>query len=154
MKPRFGSQSYSACLLIFQYFLPEQTSVPPPDRTTPSVENSEAHGMCLIQEMLEKQSIPRDTAKIILSCWRDGTKQCMNSYIKRWVQHCLKWVKNPLVHLKMNWLIVSLDFTKRAKESWIHCFEHVAQCCLYTVLKQRLFSGQPCSCPKMFKGHV
>ena len=62
--------------------------------------------------------------------------------------------KPALVHLKMNWLTVSLDFTKRAKESWIQCFEHVAQCCLYTVLKWRLFSGQPCSCLKMFKGHV
>ena len=68
--------------------------------------------------------------------------------------HASNGWKKPLVHLKMNWLTVSLDFTKRPKESWIQCFEHVAQCCLYTVLKWRLFSRQPCSCPKMFKGRV
>ena len=51
--------------------------------------------MCLIREMLEKQGIPRDAAKMILSAWRDGTKRSYDSYIKRWVQHCLKRAKNP-----------------------------------------------------------
>ena len=123
-----------------------------PDRTTsPSVENNEAHDVCLTLEMLEKQGIPRDTAKIILSACRDCAKRCYDSGIKRWVQHCLNQVKNPLGP-SANELIIFLSRLQRGQR--LQHFECCMQCCLYTVFKWRLFSGQPCSCPKMFKGRV
>ena len=106
--------------------------VPPTDRTTPSVENSEAHGMCLIQEMLEKAEHSKRCCQIKNVFLRKSNsnalklKECMKQcYDSVWVIYiskdgyntALNGQKIPLVPLQMNWLISSLDFTKRAKDT-------------------------------------
>ena len=58
--------------------------------------------------------------------------------------------KIPLVPLQMNWLFSSVDYKEGKGCSTLN----IACSAVYAVFKWRLFSGQPCSCPKMFNGCV
>ena len=44
--------------------------------------------MFLVREALENRGIHKDSADIIMSRWREGTKKCYDSFIKKWIKHC------------------------------------------------------------------
>ena len=44
--------------------------------------------MFLVREALENRGIRKDSADIIMSRWREGTKKCYQSFIKKWIKHC------------------------------------------------------------------
>ena len=43
--------------------------------------------MFRVREALENRGIRKDSADIIMSGWREGTKKCCHSYIKKWIKH-------------------------------------------------------------------
>ena len=51
--------------------------------------------MFLVREALENRGIRKDSADIIMSRWREGTKKCYHSYIKKWIKHCDEKTKDP-----------------------------------------------------------
>ena len=48
----------------------------------------ETDSMFLVREALENRGIRKDSADIIMSRWREGTKKCYHSFIKKWIKHC------------------------------------------------------------------
>ena len=40
-----------------------------------------------VREALENRGIDKDSADIIMSGLREGTKKCYHSYIKKWIKH-------------------------------------------------------------------
>ena len=51
--------------------------------------------MCLVREALEKQGLPRASANIILSAWRQSTKRTYTTYIQQWLRYCSEQSKDP-----------------------------------------------------------
>ena len=44
---------------------------------------------------MENRGIRTDSADIIMSGWREGTKKCYHSYIKKWIKHCDERSEDP-----------------------------------------------------------
>ena len=44
--------------------------------------------MLIVRKALENQGVHRDSAEIIMPAWREGTKRCYHTYIKKWIKHC------------------------------------------------------------------
>ena len=44
--------------------------------------------MFLVRKALENRGIRKDSVDIIMSRWREGTKKCYHSFIKKWIKHC------------------------------------------------------------------
>ena len=63
--------------------------------------------MFLVREALENRGIRKDSADIIMSRWRGGTKKCYHSYIKKWIKHGDERSKDPF-HPTAGELIVFL----------------------------------------------
>ena len=42
-----------------------------------------------------RTAIRKDTADVIMSGWREGTKKCYHSYIKKWIKHGDERSKDP-----------------------------------------------------------
>ena len=55
----------------------------------------ETDSMFLVREALENRGIRKDSTDIIMSGWREGTKKCYYSYIKKWIKHCDERSKDP-----------------------------------------------------------
>ena len=51
--------------------------------------------MFLVRKALENRGIHKDSVDIIMSGWREGTKKCYHSYIKKWIKHCDERNKDP-----------------------------------------------------------
>ena len=63
--------------------------------------------MFLVRDSLENRGIRKDSADIIMSGWREGTKICYPSYIKKRIKHCDERSKDPFRPIADE-LIVSL----------------------------------------------
>ena len=64
----------------------------------------ETDSMFLVREALENRGIRKDSADIIMSGWREGTKKCCHSYIRSGLNIVIRGVKIPFVPLQTNWL--------------------------------------------------
>ena len=65
------------------------------ERTTSTIKINDSLCLLIVRKVLENQGVRRDSAEIIMSAWREGTKQCYHIYIKKWIKHCGEQSTDP-----------------------------------------------------------
>ena len=86
--PPFGGLSCSITI----HTTPQSSS---DERTTSTTKINDSLCLLTVRKVLENQGVRRDSAEIIMSAWREGTKRCYHTYIKKWIKHCGEQSTDP-----------------------------------------------------------
>jgi len=72
-------------------------SAPAPShrRTASFGEKTSTDCLPLVREAIQAQGLPAETTDIIMAAWREGTKRCYRSYIKKWIIFCGQRNRSP-----------------------------------------------------------